>query len=112
MEISRSDSRSIQEDERARILSRFSVTRQDLVGVGTEAEVYDLDKSRVLKLYPDVSRLQHLILLQDFYSSLDRSHLHLALPHIYEISSEGNLLAVVEHKISGVPLSDLLPKLK
>jgi Ser/Thr protein kinase RdoA (MazF antagonist) len=111
MEISRSDSRNIQDDERARLLSRYSITRDSLVGVGTEAEVYNLDNERVLKLYQDVSRLEKLTLLRDLYSSLDGSAIPLALPYIYEISCEGDLLAVIERKIVGDPLSDLLPKL-
>ena len=63
---------------------------------------------RVLKLYADIGRYAKLRRLQRFYDSLVTDDVEFALPHIYQVTSVHELLAVVERRIEGKPLSDLI----
>lgn len=75
-------------------------------GTGTEAKVYALDENRVLKIYAEPDRRTALETLRDFYDRLESSTLNYALPRIHDIHSHGDLLAVVERRIDGVPMQE------
>lgn len=112
MEISREDVSAIDPQARAAALRHFNLDQAAWLGKGTEAEVYRLSESRVLKLYADPRRATKLEVLKSFYASLQPASLGFALPEIYDIVSIQGLLAVEERRIEGRPLADVLPTLE
>lgn len=76
-----------------------------------ESEVYAYGVDTVLKLYTGTARLAELLTLQDFYDSLDRQLVPYALPRIHEVIQEDGFIAIVEQRLTGIALSEVLPML-
>lgn len=108
MELDRADSSFIRAEERQVVLRALNLRDAPLLGIGTEAEVYGRDEHTVLKLYADVTRLPHFETLQRFYESIDTGQSELSFPRIHDISRYGNLIAIIESRIQGYPLNELL----
>lgn len=108
MDLNRADSTQIKPEERQFALRALNLTDAKPLAVGTEAEVYVRDDNTLLKLYADTSRLPYFETLQHFYESLDASRSGLSFPRIHEITRYGNVIAVVESRVQGCPLKDLL----
>ncbi len=79
--------------------------------MGTEAEVYALPNSRVLKLYPDCSKEKYFRELANYLESIDETPSGLAIPKIQSTTLQGSLLCVIECRIDGVSFETLLPRL-
>lgn len=90
------------------ILARYRLSAADFLSQGMEAEVYAYGTDNVLKLYPRSASLENLRLLQTFYNSLDRSVLSYALPQIRQIHDQGTYIVVIETRLSGRPLAEVI----
>jgi hypothetical protein len=106
--IARRDAAGIGDAAEHELLAHYGLTRADLVGQGTEAKVYALDGDRVLKVYAGQDQRAALETLADFYGRLDAGALPYLLPRIHEIHPHGDLLAVVERRIDGVPMEEFV----
>lgn len=110
MDMNPADSSQITREPRKQVLEAYNLgTESEPLAVGSEAEVYEYDSEYVLKIYADASRLKHFETLRDFYLMLGDTTL--ALPKIFKITQHGDLIAVIESRIEGVPLEDKLPTL-
>lgn len=91
------------------ILIAYGLTRESLIGVGTEARVFRMDPERVIKIYAG-SRQQasNLKELKNFYDRLHWPAPSYQLPFIetLEISREGAIV-VVERIIPGRPMAEV-----
>ncbi len=96
---------------RERILLQYRVSPDARLSSGMEAEVYAYGTDTVLKLYPGTTSRADLLTLQDFYASLDRQLVPYALPHIYQVAQENHFLVTIEQRLSGTPMSAVLPTL-
>ena len=76
-----------------------------------EAEVYNYGPDAVLKLYAGTANFANLLILQDFYASLDRQRVPYALPRIHTVAQEDHFLITIEQRLAGTPLSTVLPAL-
>jgi len=111
MELNRADSKLISADERRQVLADFDIPPGELLAVGTEAEVYALGETTILKLYAGASRLAYLETLKKLYENLDPHSSGLKLPQIQHIAPYEDLIAVIETRLEGEPLENLLPSL-
>lgn len=67
-------------DGKSTVLARYSVTKHDRLGRGTEADVYRLDADRVLKIFgPHLNPLS-IESRRAFCASLDASTATFAVP--------------------------------
>jgi|GEM_PF-906544 len=108
MEFRKSDVTKIEATARAHLIKELGVRSTDLVAVGTEAEVYSYGDQFVLKLYGGIDRLTKLQTLQRFYEVLNAAPSGLMLPRIADIRVCEPLLAVIESRIPGCPLTQVL----
>lgn len=90
------------------ILRTYGISATEPLYSGMEAEVYPLDGEWMLKLYRDVTTATELQGLQHFYASLDQATLSYALPQIEQIREHGDYTVVIERRLQGRPLADLL----
>lgn len=111
MKIDRADSQKIQEHDRMRILSQFGVSKNELIAIGTEAEVYKRSDTTILKIYSDIERLDYFGVLRRFYENIEENGSEVRLPRILDISLQGNLIAVIETRLEGEPLANYLTTL-
>lgn len=112
MDLTRADSSKITPLARQNVLASFGLAQAQPLAVGTEAEVYELDQHHLLKLYADPGRLPHLEKLHHFYQNIDTRHTSLTLPIIVSLTPQDGLVAVVEQRLAGIPLENLLPTLE
>lgn len=111
MDLNRANAASINDEERRQILERFDLAGAAPLAVGTEAEVYHLGETTLLKLYADASRLSYFETLRTLYDNVDTTKSGLRLPRIHDIVREDNLIAVIESRLEGEPLAKWLPDL-
>jgi hypothetical protein len=104
--IRRRDVTQIDPQAEQKVLAKRGLTDRALLGQGTEARVYAVDSATVLKIYADPQQRASLDALQDFYHRLQADELPFELPLIHEISEEGDLLVVVERRITGAPMAE------
>lgn len=90
------------------ILAFYNLTSTNLLNQGMEAEVYAYGTDHVLKLYSRTASLERLRILQTFYKELERGALSYTLPQILEIHDHGEYIAVVEPRLPGHPLADII----
>jgi len=64
-----------------------------------------------LQLYVGTTSRTDLLTLQDFYNGLDRQRVPYALPRIYSVAEEADVLLTIEQRLAGTQLSTLLPTL-
>jgi len=106
--ITRRDVTSIQTDAQNAALAAHGLTDQDFIAAGTEARVYALDDTHVLKLYAGHDQLPALQTLRDFYDRLRPGALPYTLPKIHDIQTHEGLVVVTERRIHGQPMEDHL----
>lgn len=94
--------------EKHELLKAYGVLPEDRLSRGMEAEVYALGEDAVLKLYGESTAVADLRALQHFYNQLDRTKLAYALPNIQRTKQNGNDTAVIEARLAGQPLADLV----
>jgi hypothetical protein len=99
------------EAARNRILQKYHVSPDARLSRGMEAEVYAYAPDAVLKLYAGTASLADLVILQDFYNSLDRQLVPYTLPRIYTVTQEDGFLLTIEQRLAGTRMSAVLPKL-
>ncbi|MCP5095114.1 MAG: aminoglycoside phosphotransferase family protein [Chloroflexi bacterium] len=88
----------------AYILEKYQVSPNDWLGRGMEAEVYNYRSHAVLKMYAGTAGLTDLFTLKEFYDSLDRHLVPYALPSIYTVAQEENIVITIEKRLVGKPL--------
>lgn len=94
------------------ILKKYGLSASSRIGSGMEAEVYVYDADTVVKLYKGTTALRELTILQEFYRTLDRAAIPYDLPCIRSIEDDGQFIVTVENRLSGTPMSSVLPALK
>ncbi len=99
------------EAARNHILLKYHVSPDARLSRGMEAEVYAYAPDTVLKLYVGTTSLTDLLILQDFYNSLDRQLVPYALPYIHTVTQEDHFLITIEQRLAGTRMSAVLPKL-
>lgn len=98
-------------DGKSTILARHSVSEEDRLGRGTEADVYRLGADRVLKVFgPHVDPLT-VESRRAFCGSLDASRASFAVPQILEAGQESGTYFTIETRIAGSSLGEALPRL-
>lgn len=112
MDLNRANSKLIRDAERQSVLAEFKIAKKEPLAIGSEAEVYEYDKTTLLKLYADSSRIAHLETLRKLYNSIDAGKSGLNLPQIHKIVQYGNLIAVTETRLDGEPLDTFLHDLE
>jgi hypothetical protein len=110
MEIKRTDARDIDQNSLDIILTKFGIDRSSLHAVGTEAQVYALESDRLLKVYSNPEELNKMLVLRDFYAMVDASGASFQIPEILGVKREGEVLGVIEKKLSGEPLAEAMAK--
>ncbi len=111
MEINRADSQAILAVDRSRVLAEFGIAHTVALAIGSEAEVYVIDDTTVLKLYANPARLRYFETLRDLYASVDAQASAIRLPRILDVTRRDNLVVVLETRLAGEPLEAMLPKL-
>jgi len=106
MEINRTDARDIDQRSLNVILTKFGISRDSLHAVGTEAQVYALESEKLLKVYSNPEELNKMLVLRDFYAMVDASGASFQIPEILDVKREGEVLGVIEKKLSGKPLAE------
>lgn len=91
-----------------RILQKFSLSENDLLGFGGESRVYAIDGERVLRVYNRGAERGYVNRLREFYRSLNNHGLPFETPVVLEIATEGGLLFTIERRIQGRRLTDFL----
>jgi len=104
--INRRDVTGIQTDARNAVLAAHGLTEEDFIAAGTEARVYALGDTSVLKLYAGLDQLPALEILRDFYDRLQPGSLPYDLPKIHNIRTHDDLVIVTEHRIHGQPMEN------
>ncbi|MGI6707124.1 MAG: aminoglycoside phosphotransferase family protein [Clostridia bacterium] len=94
-----------------KILKKFSVAESSYLGEGMEARVYSYGENKVLKVYGGTTTERKQQTLKNFYDSIDSHGISYALPRIYSIYKEGNIIVTIEKRIDGKNMQDLLPGL-
>jgi hypothetical protein len=111
MEPTPANSNLIRKEERQHALKFLGIPSATPIALGTEAEVYEWDDRHVLKLYSDNDRLPQFETLRNFYNNLETGKSGLILPIIENIVHHRNIIAVIERRVAGIPLEELLPNL-
>ncbi len=111
MEINRADSQAILAVDRNQVLAEFGIAHPIPLAIGSEAEVYVIDDTTLLKLYANSARLHYFETLRELYASVDTRDSAIQLPRIHAVLRRGNLVVVLETRLEGVPLETLLPTL-
>lgn len=111
MEINRADSQAILAVDRNRVLAEFGIAHSVALAIGSEAEVYAIDHTTVLKLYANPVRLRYFETLRDLYASVDAQASLIRLPQILEVTCRDNLVVVLETRLAGEPFEAILPNL-
>jgi len=93
------------------ILRKYSLSTEDVLHKGMEAEVYALGNDALLKLYIQTTTFAHLKVLQEFYASIDASGLSYSLPSIQSIAEEDGICISIERRLPGIPMSTVLSSL-
>ena len=91
-----------------RVLQRFSLSQDDLLGFGGESRVYALDGARVLRVYERGADHGYVDLLREFYDSLNRHDLPFEVPVVIDIAMHGSLLYAIEKRIHGDRMTNFL----
>ena len=101
-------SKTMSNAKKQKILALHSVEPSHLIGRGMEAEVYALGDDAVLKLYDSATFSDDLQALREFYDQLDDSVLSYSLPKIRQVEQHNEYTVVVEKRLSGQPLADVV----
>lgn len=96
--------------KKQKILAWHGVEPSHLIGSGMEAEVYELGEDAVLKLYDSATISDDLQALREFYDQLDDAVLSYSLPKIRQVEQQDGYTVVVEKRLSGQPLADVVKK--
>ncbi len=98
----------IEKSIQSKILEKYNVSESDLIGWGTEAQVYSYHEGKVLKLYNDISCLNKQKILKKFYETVDSQYVSYELPHIYDIIDDEDTVITIEKRVEGNNLQKLL----
>lgn len=90
------------------VLAFYSCTHSDLLAVGTEAYVYRTENTRLLKIYPDPTRLTDMLKLKCLLDSINRDAFSYALPEIHSVELYQSAVCVIEKYIPGVSMEQAL----
>jgi|GEM_PF-2134727 len=92
------------------LFTKLGIAQPQLLGEGVEARIYALNDQQVVRIYKQHSRAakQDLIKLQQFYALLSADDADFAVPHIYKIAEQGDILYSIDRRLSGAPLGKQL----
>ncbi|MEZ4675027.1 MAG: hypothetical protein R2932_12370 [Caldilineaceae bacterium] len=93
------------------LLANYDIGPAQLLNQGMEAEVYMLGMSVCSSSTPALARAL-VQTLQHFYAALDRQALTYALPEILAVETQDAFTVVIERRLVGRPLSELVAECK
>lgn len=93
-----------------KILVKFNVSKADLIGWGTEAQVYRCHDNKVLKIYNELSDINKQKILKRFYETIDSGNVSYGLPHIYEVIEDSGTLITIEKLMKGSNLQEVMKR--
>lgn len=93
---------------KSKILEKYNVSEWDLIGWGTEAQVYSYQDGKVLKLYNNISDYSKQKILKNLYETIDAREVSYELPRIYDIIEESGTVITMEKRIEGQNMQKLL----
>jgi hypothetical protein len=97
--------------ERTLLLQKYHLSPDMRLSGGMEADVYPYGADSILKVYGGTASFGDLLILRDFYHSLERSLVPYALPRIERVVEEGSFVVTIEQRLSGIPLAGVLADL-
>lgn len=86
---------------------RLGIDQPELIAKGTEAHVYALDSTRVLKIYLSPDALPGIEALHEFYERASTAQVSYAIPHIREHGVANSVVYSVEDRLVGTPMADV-----
>ena len=92
------------------VLDEFGLTEQDRLGSGWESTIYALGPTRILRLPRPDPGAEHLLRLRAAFTA-SLPPLPFAVPRVREVSTVAGQLVVIEDRIEGRSMADLLPGL-
>jgi thiamine kinase-like enzyme len=98
----------VEESVKVKILEKYNVSEPDLIGWGTEAQVYSYHDCKVLKIYNNISDFNKQNILRKFYETINSRDVSYELPRIYDIIDEAGTVVTIEKRIEGNNLQKLL----
>ncbi len=94
--------------KKSKILEKYNVSESELIGWGTEAQVFSYHEGKVLKLYNDISDLNKQSMLKKFYETIDSKYVSYELPYIYDIFDDEGTVITIEKRVKGNNLQKCL----
>lgn len=91
------------------MLNRFNVGPANLLGKGSESEVYALDDTRVIRLYRPQTDLAYIEQRLALYDLLHQQHPPFELPLVFEKGTLDDRCYTVEQRMRGRAFADVLP---
>ena len=89
------------------LAARFGVAHPEMIAKGTEAHVYSLDSTRVVKIYPSPAALPGIEALHEFYERASTAKVSYAIPHIHEHGRAESVVYSVEDLLVGTPMAEI-----
>lgn len=89
------------------VLARFAVGDHDLIAKGTEAHVYALGATQILKIYGSPDSLTAVETLHKFYERASTKFVGFSIPCIREHGQEASVVYCVEDRLAGTPLASI-----
>lgn len=93
------------------MIDRFQLTPANLLGKGSESEVYALDDQRVVRLYRQHTDLEYIEQRLALYDLLHRQQPSFELPLVFEKGTLDGRFYTVEQRMCGRAFADALPVL-
>jgi aminoglycoside phosphotransferase (APT) family kinase protein len=95
----------------SRILHHFSIPSTALLGKGSESQVYALDPTRVLRIYPPGASLATIQARQNFYMQLAARHPPFVIPTVLDQGVVDGHPYTIEQRMHGHDFAHILPQL-
>jgi hypothetical protein len=95
-------------DTRKYIFEKYNVSSDAQIGRGMEADVYEYGDDAVLKIYAGTATFDDLVILKNFYSSLERNLVYYKLPNIHSVAQEYDHIVTIEQRLMGRPMHSVL----
>lgn len=89
----------------------FSITPEDLLGQGGEAEVYALDSARVLRIYKAGAPIAYIERRHAFYAELGKRQPPFELPEVFDTGMAEGRYYTIERRMTGQAFAAVYPKL-
>ncbi len=93
------------------ILNHFGISSAALLGKGSESQVYALDRTRVVRIYPPGASLAYIRARQNFYTQLAAQQPPFMIPRVLDHGVVEAHPYTIEQRMHGHDLARILPQL-